>query len=112
MPEIVLVYTTWPDAETAEAAAAGAVADRLAACANILPPIESIYHWQGAVERSGEIPVLFKTPAAIAPALRDYLVERHPYDTPCVVAVPVIASFSADGFLTWVAQQAPGEGGD
>jgi periplasmic divalent cation tolerance protein len=112
MPDIVLVYTTWPDAETAEAAAAGAVADRLAACANIHGPVESIYHWQGAMERKGEIPVLFKTQAAMAPALRDYLVEMHPYETPCVVAVPVNGALSADGYLNWVAQQTPEPGVD
>ena len=107
MPEIVLVYTTWPDAETAQAAAAGAVADRLAACANILQPIQSIYHWQGAVERSGEIPVLFKTQASVAPALSDYLAGQHPYETPCIVAMPIATAGSSDAFLAWVAQQTP-----
>jgi periplasmic divalent cation tolerance protein len=108
MPDMVLIYTTWPDAETAEAAAAEAVAERLAACANILQPMESIYHWKGAVERAGEIPVLFKTSCETAPALRDYLVERHPYETPCVVALPVTPGLSNDGFLIWVAQESPG----
>jgi len=108
MPEIVLLYTTWPDAETAEAAAAEAVAERLAACANIHQPMESIYHWQGAVERAGEIPVLFKTGLETAPALRDWLVARHPYDTPCVVAIPVDSTLSNDGYLIWAAQESPG----
>ena len=112
MPDIVVIYTTWPDAETAEAAAAEAVAERLAACANILQPMESIYHWKGAVERSGEIPVLFKTSCDTAPALRDWLVERHPYETPCVVALPVDPRLSSDGFLIWVAQESPGKQSD
>lgn len=112
MPDIVLVYTTWPDAKTAEAAAAGAVADRLAACANIHQPMESIYHWQGAMERAGEIAVLFKTQASLAAALRDYLVELHPYETPCVVAVHVDAALSSDGFVNWIVQQAPGPQAD
>ena len=108
MPQIVLLYTTWPDAETAEAAAAEAVAERLCACANIQQPMESIYHWQGAIERAGEIPVLFKTSVETAPALRDWLVARHPYKTPCVVALPVESALSNDGFLIWVAQESPG----
>jgi periplasmic divalent cation tolerance protein len=112
VPDIVLVYTTWPDEETAETAAAGAVAERLAACANIHQPIQSIYHWQGAVERSGEIPVLFKASAATAPALRDWLVAQHPYETPCVISIPVDPCSSNDGFLIWVAQESPGRHAD
>jgi periplasmic divalent cation tolerance protein len=112
MPDIVLIYTTWPDAETAEAVAAEAVAERLAACVNVLQPIQSIYHWKGAVERAGEIPVLFKVAAATAPALRDFLVERHPYETPCIVALPVEPTLSNDGFLIWVARESPGRQAD
>jgi periplasmic divalent cation tolerance protein len=112
MPDIVLLYTTWPDAETAEAAAAEAVAERLAACANIHQPMESIYHWKGAIERCGEIPVVFKTSAQTAPALRDYLVERHPDETPCVIAIPVDGPLSNDGYLIWAAQESPGRNQD
>lgn len=103
--EIVLVYTTWPDAETAETAAAEAVAERLAACANIGGPIRSIYHWEGAVERSTEVPALFKTTAARAPALRDLLLARHPYETASVLVTPVRMEGSNPRFLDWICSE-------
>jgi periplasmic divalent cation tolerance protein len=56
--------------------------------------------------------MLFKTSCETAPALRDWLVERHPYETPCVVALPVDPRLSADGFLIWVEQESPGKRGD
>lgn len=100
-----VLYTTWPDAETAEAAAAEAVAERLAACANLLAPMRSIYRWEGAIDRAAEIPVLFKTTSGRAGALRDFLLARHPYDTPCVVALSVSAEGSSADFLRWVAAE-------
>jgi len=114
MAEIVLLYTTWPDAETAEAAGAEAVAERLAACASILQPMQSIYRWQGAVERAGEIPMLLKTTAEAAPALREFIRARHPYETPCILALPVDGGASHAPFVDWIAEQtsAPAAGED
>ncbi len=102
MTDIVLLYSTWPDAESAEAAGAAAVAARLAACANVLAPMRSIYRWKGAVERAEETPMLLKTSQAHAAALKDFLVARHPYETPAVVAVPVASEGSHAAFLAWV----------
>ncbi|HEX8233035.1 MAG TPA: divalent-cation tolerance protein CutA [Caulobacteraceae bacterium] len=106
MPHIMLLYTTWPDAESAEAAGAEAVAERLAACANILQPMQSIYRWQGAVERTGEIPMLLKTTAEAAARLREFLAARHPYETPCILALPVDPAASHQPFASWIAEQA------
>jgi periplasmic divalent cation tolerance protein len=104
MAEIVLVYTTWPDAATAEAAGAEAVAERLAACANIGQPIESIYRWKGAVERAGEVPMLLKTTAAAASGLRAFLTGRHPYETPGIVSWRADEGGSHSPFLDWIAE--------
>ena len=109
--EIVLVYTTWPDAQTAETAGAEAVAERLAACANVLAPMHSIYRWKGAVDRAQETPMLLKTTRALAGPLRDFLIGHHPYDLPAVVALDVVADASHGPFLDWVAEQTgPAEG--
>jgi periplasmic divalent cation tolerance protein len=105
MSETVLVYTTWPDAESAEKAGAEAVAERLAACANVLAPMRSIYRWKGAIEAAQETPMLLKTTRAHAAALKDFLVARHPYETPAVVALDVLADASHGGFLEWVAAE-------
>lgn len=100
--QIVLLYTTWPDAETAEAFAAEAVAERLCACANILAGARSIYRWEGAVERAVETPVIFKTRAACVERLTALILDRHPYDTPAVAALPVSPGGSNPAFLAWV----------
>jgi periplasmic divalent cation tolerance protein len=105
MSEVVLVYTTWPDAQSAETAGAEAVAERLAACANVLSPMRSIYRWKGAVERAEETPMLLKTTRPHAAALREFLLQRHPYETPAVIALEVLADASHGGFLEWVAAE-------
>ena len=112
MSDVVLLYTTWPDAETAEAFAAEAVADRLAACANVLGAMRSIYRWEGAVERAVETPMLLKTTVASAETLKALVLERHPYETPCVVALPVNAALSHTAFLDWIREEASGRAPD
>ncbi len=105
MPETVILYTTWPDAEKAEAVGAEAVAERLAACANIFAPISSIYRWKGAVERSKEVPMTLKTSARTAAALRDFLQTRHPYQVPCILTLRVDETLSDSAYLAWVEGQ-------
>lgn len=105
MSETVLIYTTWPDAETAERVGAEAVEERLAACANVLAPAVSIYRWQGAVERSGETLMILKTRAELSEPLRIFLVARHPYETPAIVALPTLTSGSNPAFLDWIAAE-------
>jgi periplasmic divalent cation tolerance protein len=105
MSEVLLVYTTWPDAGTAEAAARTLVGERLAACANILGPMRSVYRWEGAVETADEIPMLLKTSAAKSAALTDRIIALHPYETPCVVTVDVTGGNPA--FLAWVLTETP-----
>ena len=105
MDEALLVYTTWPDAETAGAAATAAVEARLAACANVLAPCLSVYRWEGAVERAAETPVIFKTTAATAERLRAFVLARHPYDLPCVVALGAQAAGSHPPYLHWIAAE-------
>lgn len=103
--EVVLVYTTWPDLRTAETAGAAAVAQRLAACANLLAPMRSIYWWKGQVDTSEETPMLLKTTRGQAEALRDFLIARHPYEVPAVIALDVIGRASHGPFLDWVAAE-------
>lgn len=108
MSQTVILYTTWPDAETAEAAAEAAVTERLAACANIYAPMRSIYRWQGAVERAAEVAMTLKTSRQAAPALKGFLLARHPYDLPCVIAIAIDEQLSHADFLAWVAQETNG----
>lgn len=112
MGETMLIYTTWPDAETAERVGAEAVAERLAACANLLAPMVSIFRWEGALDRASEIPMILKTTAEASERLRDYVISRHPYDTPCIVALPVLADGSNPAFLAWIATETGVQQGD
>jgi periplasmic divalent cation tolerance protein len=101
MAELMLLYTTWPDAETAEACGRAAVEAGLAACANILAPMRSIYRWQGVLEVAIETPMLLKTSQGAAARLRDFVLERHPDETPCVIALGTDAARSNSAYLHW-----------
>lgn len=102
MDDILILYTTWPEAETAERAARAVVEEGLAACANILGAGVSIYRWEGRLERAAETVMILKTSRANAPALRDRIIELHPYDVPAVVALPIEREASSRRFVEWV----------
>ena len=105
MSEPLLIYTTWPDAESALAFAESAVAEGLAACANVLAPLTSVYRWKGAVERASETPMLLKTTRVRVKELEARFVQAHPYDTPAFVAWPLDLFGSHGPFLDWLRQE-------
>ncbi|WP_027457034.1 divalent-cation tolerance protein CutA [Dechloromonas agitata] len=101
--DIRLVITNCPDEETANRIALAVVEAKLAACVNILPRVQSIYRWQGAVESVAEVPLLIKTTAAAYPALEAAIRESHPYDVPEIIALPITAGLPA--YLNWLAAE-------
>ncbi|HTI98367.1 MAG TPA: divalent-cation tolerance protein CutA [Dongiaceae bacterium] len=80
--QFALVLVTAPDLKTARRLARAALAARLAACANLVPRLESHYWWQGKLERSAEVLLLFKTTRARLAQLEKLILAEHPYDTP------------------------------
>ena len=82
-----IVFVTAPDLKTARKLAKAALAARLIACANLVPKIESHYWWQGKMECSTEVLLIFKTTAARLAALEKLVVKLHPYETPELVAL-------------------------
>ena len=94
-----IVFCTAP-AEAAQRLASTLVEERLAACVNVLPAVESIYRWQGAVERADESLLVAKTSDASLERLMSRLAEIHPYSTPEIVAVDVAKASAA--YLAWV----------
>ena len=102
MDELVILYTTWPDAETAEACGRAAVEEKLAACANVLAPMRSIYRWEGQIQVEAEIPMLLKTTTAAAGQLNRLILRYSPYETPCILALPVDAHNCNPGYVNWV----------
>jgi periplasmic divalent cation tolerance protein len=94
------VEVTCPDIETARAIARAAVAARLAACANILPGVESHYRWQGEVQTDAEVLLRLKTAPALFMALSATICTHHPYDRPAISALPAVAL--GPGVAAWL----------
>jgi periplasmic divalent cation tolerance protein len=86
---VVSVYAIFADAEEAERIGRQMIEQRLAACINILPPIRSIYHWQGQVETSDEVAAILKTSNSRVDALITGIAALHSYEVPCIVTWPV-----------------------
>jgi periplasmic divalent cation tolerance protein len=98
--KILLALSTFPDAEIARRISNQLVSERFAACANILPAIESIYRWREKIESGNERLVLFKLSEDRQSAFQEKLRSLHPYDVPEIIFVP-IASGSPE-YLQWV----------
>ena len=82
MERALLVYTTFPDAETALALGETLVREKLAACVNVLPGMRSVYAWKGEVERGNEVVAIVKSRTGLRDKLGAALKDRHPYETP------------------------------
>ena len=99
-PTFVIVLTTFPADGDISAFARTLVEERLAACVNVLPPMDSIYRWQGAVEQASERQIIMKTTAARAEDLKKRIVALHPYEVPEILILSV--SDGARGYLNWI----------
>lgn len=101
--ETRLVYVTAPTREEALRLAHLAVSERLAACANVLGAVASVYWWDGRLNQDDEVALILKTRADLVAALTQRLRDAHPYECPCVVALAI------DGgnpdFLAWIAAE-------
>ena len=98
--QIFWVYTTAPSSEIARELGKMVVERRLAACVNVIHGMESMYWWEGKVQSETEAVLIAKTSTDRYPELEAAIVRAHPYECPCVVAVPVQRGF--DPFLQWV----------
>jgi periplasmic divalent cation tolerance protein len=100
-PEFIVVLVTTADAEEGARLGRALVEERLAACANVVGPIRSIYRWQGAVEEAAEHLVLLKARRADVAALEARVRALHSYDVPEVIALPVTTGSAP--YLAWLA---------
>lgn len=101
--DYLTVLTTTDSAEKAQELAHGAVEGRVAACAQISAPVTSVYRWETAIETDQEWQVLFKTTAARYEELEAYLLQAHDYDTPQIIATPIVRG--GEAYLSWVVEQ-------
>lgn len=109
MTTVVQIETAVGSGPAAASLAAALVEERLAACVQILGPMESIYRWKGAVERSTEWLCRAKTTASRSRAAMSRIRELHSYEQPEILVIPV--SDGDDGYLEWVAEQVEPDGG-
>lgn len=100
--KVLLALSTFPGTEIARQISDQLVSERLAACANILPSVESIYRWKGNIENGNETLVFFKVSEGRQSAFQDKLRSLHPYDVPEIIFVPVTAGLP--DYIRWVTE--------
>jgi periplasmic divalent cation tolerance protein len=100
--EYVLVLTTLPADADAPAFAHALVDDRLAACVNLLPVMESVFRWEGKIDRDTERQMLIKTSGERVIALWERIRALHPYDVPEFIVLPIVDGSAA--YLKWLAE--------
>jgi periplasmic divalent cation tolerance protein len=98
--DAIMVLMTAGSREEAVRLADVLVVARLAACVQILPEVESVYHWQGSVERAPEILLLAKTTQANFAALESAVRSLHTYETPEIIALPITEASAP--YLQWL----------
>ena len=98
--DVRIVFVTVPDVAVAERIGRAVVEENLAACANILPGVRSIYRWQGQIEDASEVLMLLKTTAMRVDALRERIAELHPYEVPEFLAVDVASGY--EPYVDWI----------
>ena len=100
MTEARVVFMTAPDAAVAEDVVRTLVAERLAACGNIMPAVTSIYRWREEIHRESEAFVLLKTSAANAERVVQRIAELHPYDVPEALVLDV--AHGLPSYMQWI----------
>jgi periplasmic divalent cation tolerance protein len=100
--QILLAVSTFPDAATARRISNQLVTEKFAACANILPGVESIYRWEGKVETAAETLALFKLSEDRQSAFQEKLRSLHPYEVPEIIFASV--SGGLPEYLGWVTE--------
>ncbi len=100
LPEFLIVFCTCGSEEEAFSLAGAAVEKNLAACVNILPAVQSIYRWNGEIQRASEYLLIAKTTGESFEALRQTLLDLHSYENPEVAAIPIVDG--AEKYLAWI----------
>jgi periplasmic divalent cation tolerance protein len=104
--EILLALSTFPDRETAQRISNQLVGENFAACANILPGIESIYRWKEKIETGNETLVFFKVSEHRQSAFQEKLRALHPYEVPEIIFVPITGGLP--DYMRWVIENCAG----
>ena len=100
MEQVRLVYITFSDISEARSIGRALIDERLVACANIYPNVHSIFPWEGQVSEEEEVVMIGKSVQSLIPKIVDFVKEKHSYDCPAIVSLPVEGGNLA--FLEWV----------
>jgi periplasmic divalent cation tolerance protein len=98
--QAMFVYITASSRQEALSIGRAVVGERLAACANVLDGMTSVYWWQQSLQEDGEASLILKTRSDLIERLTARVKQLHSYDCPCVVAMPIVAGNPA--YLDWV----------
>ncbi|VGO15349.1 Divalent-cation tolerance protein CutA [Pontiella desulfatans] len=101
--EAYFVYVTTKDGDEARAIAKAVVEERLAACANILGGIQSVYRWEGKLCEDSEVALVLKTSHPRKAQLIDRVKQLHSYEVPCILCLPI--ADGNPGFIRWIEGQ-------
>ena len=105
--DFAVVMVTAPNKALARRLGKAALETKLAACANIVPAVESHYWWEGKLESNDEVLLLLKTRQELLPKLERVIRGIHPYDTPEFIALPLTGG--SRRYLAWLAYNTEGE---
>ena len=100
MDKFVVVLCTVDNLESAKKIARIVVEERLAACANIMQGLSSIYHWKGEIVEDSECLIIMKTKATLFEVLKNKILEIHPYEVPEIISLGIDNGF--DKYLDWI----------
>ena len=106
---VLICLCTCPDRASADRIASALVEERLAACVTLLPGVQSVYRWEGRVERAEEVQLLVKTTRDRFDALRRRLPGLHPYEVPELLALEARDGLPA--YMEWIARETGGAAG-
>jgi len=109
MTDMLIVWSTFADEDSAARVVRALVDERLIACGTLLPGARSIYRWKGQVEEAREVVAMMKTRKQDWTALLSRLHELHPYEVPECVAVRMAAG--APRYMAWLEETLAPEGG-
>lgn len=94
-----VVYVTVPDRESADKLSEVLIRERLAACVNVVDNVNSVFHWQGRVDKGSELLLIIKTKQDLFERLAKEVKAIHPYEVPEIIAMPIIAI--DDDYASW-----------
>ena len=104
--DCVIVWTTIAKTADGRGMASMLVNERLAACVNVLPEMESTYRWKGQIEMEHERQVVMKTTVARLAALRARVHELHDYEMPEFIVLPIVGG--SEAYLNWIRESTAG----